>query len=207
MISRLLTIIKNIIFTNNKCKEKDILEKFIDKNIYYFIEGIDLFHVQLHPFFEKCNFISRYFTILYVFLNKKYPKSWITLWFIKNTKLGSFRIISHSGKMLVVRNFLVFKNVLIYLNSYYLNIDNITSEYMSKLSVLITQTTNMRQRGFFSERHLPASVMFDAMAILPLDPNDIMDLRKWTMECDWVFFPKKKYIFKSFLKKCGFACL
>ena len=57
-----------IIFGNKSNKGK--IENRIDDRIQYIVEGVDLFHVEVSPFFSKYD-ISIFYTKFYTYLIKK----------------------------------------------------------------------------------------------------------------------------------------
>ncbi len=154
----------------------------------YIIEGVDLFCPRIHIFFEKTNF-SIYYLKLYAFLVENYPNSRLTRWFIKNTKLGTLRVLSHSGKILMVRTFGLFKNHLFHVESFYLNRAGVSFDYLSAISVSLTLCFCRKKQKDFSELILPASVMFDTIGFTPLNVYDSWDISLWDIGTDFCFYP------------------
>ena len=59
---------------------------------------------------------------------------------------------------------------------------------MTRVSIAMGESFNMKQQRLFSDKYLPAGVTFDAMAISPDDPNDFTDMSKWIVGVDYVYF-------------------
>lgn len=164
-----------------------VFEKKIDSRLTYWIEGVDLFHVTL-KFFYLFSFFSKFYLKIYRAFVRVYPDSKITRWLIKNTKLGTFRVYSNAGAILVIRTFVWFKGRLIHIESYYLNQHGMTFKQMSILSSTLTESFSSRRERLFSENCLPANVSFDAIAIAPGDSSEDYNIIKWEFWVDYFFF-------------------
>jgi len=153
-------------------------------NIDYIIEGVNVFKPRISSFFLKYSVIGIEYMSFYFYMFENYPKFKFTLWLIKNTKMGTLRYL-YQGEVLSIRTFLVFKNIIIFSETY--EKSKLNPFLLSKLSASITADISSKSGGFYSSSLPPTSVTFDVLVFIPVNPDD------WELEDKWEILPSIIY--------------